>query len=84
MMMCMKPRRLATVLWLACLLVPTAIARADDDELPTYDARTEGYASQYKTHLENSSTLGAWALFIPLAGITLGVMCKNANRSHLE
>lgn len=88
MMMCMKLRRnfrrVAMFVWLACLLVPAAAARADDDELPNYDARTAGYPPEFKTHMDNGSTLGAWALFVPLAGITLGVMCKNANRSHLD
>ncbi len=84
MMMGMKFRRLLICLWLAWLAIPTAVVRADDDELPDFDARTQGYPAGFTTHLTSSSTLGAWFLFVVVGSVTLSVMLKNSNRSHLD
>jgi len=83
MMSAMKWRRAMICVWLAFLAMPLAPARADDSE-ETYDARTQGYDPSLKTHMEDSGTVGAWFVFVPLSLITLGVMFKNANRSHLD
>jgi hypothetical protein len=83
MMERMKIRRLLICTWLACLAIPTTVVRADDD-LPDYDARTMGYPANLTTHMEGSSTLGAYFLFVFLMLVTVGVMLKNSNRSHLD
>lgn len=83
MIRAMKLRQVAICLGLVCLAMPLAPARGDDAE-ETYDARTQGYESQYKTNLEDSGTVGAWFVFVPLSLLALGVMFKNANRSHLD
>ncbi len=80
MIRAMKLRRLAIVCWLAALSVP-GLARADDPEV-TFDARTQGYGK--KTQLDEPGTATAWLIFTPLALIALGVMFKNANRTHLD
>jgi hypothetical protein len=79
----MKIRRLLICLCFAGLAIPSSVSRADDD-MPNYDARTMGYQQNLPTHMQDSSTLGAYFLFFPLMLITVGVMCKNSKRSHLD
>jgi hypothetical protein len=83
MMLCMKWRRAAICVAMACLAMPLAPARADDSE-ESYDARTQGYDTGIKTQMDDSGTVGAWFVFVPLSLLALGVMFKNANRSHLD
>jgi hypothetical protein len=83
MMRGMKIRRLLICLWIAALAIPASLARADDD-VPDADARTQGYPANLPTHMQGSSTLGAYFLFFLLMLVTVGVMCMNAKRSHLD
>jgi hypothetical protein len=83
MMPAMRFRRLAICLWLSCLAIPATVVRAQD-EIPDYDARTQGYPQGLPTHMEDSGTIGAWFIFVPLAAISLGVLFRNAKRSHLD
>jgi len=81
MMTAMRFRRLAICLLLACLSIPATVVRADDDEIPDVDARTQGYDRSVPTHMEDTGTLGAWFIFVPLAAVAMGVLLKDAKRS---
>jgi hypothetical protein len=77
-----RGRRFAVILALsACYLMPISTARADEEKGPT-EARLENYPN--KVTLEDSGTALTWVTFLVLAGLTIGVMFKNANRSHLD
>jgi hypothetical protein len=79
----LKIRRLALLIALsASLLMPVSAARAADEDKGPTEARLENYPS--KVTLEDSSTATSWLLFIVLAGLTVLVMFKNANRTHLD
>jgi hypothetical protein len=68
----------------ACMLLltpHTARAAADDDD-KIYDGRVEGYSS--KMTVEPGSTALMWMLLIVMGGATVGVMFKNARRTHLD
>ena len=79
-------RRLASALCAAAVLASTSVARADDDEVP--DARTAGYVTPGNNQAPDVSQKGtsaaSYAALVFLAAITVGVMFKNANRSHLD
>jgi hypothetical protein len=83
MMTSMKIRRLLIGLWIAFIAIPAGVVRADDDT-PVEDGREMGYPGTINPHIKGSSTLGAYFLFFFLMLVTVGVMCKNANRSHLD
>jgi cytochrome c-type biogenesis protein CcmH/NrfF len=55
---------------------------AQDAEDKIYDARLEGYGTNVT--LENSSTALMWLLLVVLGAICVGVMFKNAKRTHLD
>ena len=65
MMPRMRLRRLAICLLLACLAIPATIVRADDGDIPDYDARTQGYPAGTPTHMEDTGTIGAVYLHPP-------------------
>ena len=73
-------------LLLACLslsavvLAPTS-ARAQEEEVKV-DARLEGY--QGTVSVENQSTALIWLLFVFLAVVAVGVLFKDAKRTHLD
>jgi hypothetical protein len=70
-------------LW-ACLLASAltpAVALAQEEEVPR-DARLEGYPT--KVHLENDSPALSYIFLIFLGALALGVMFKNARRTHLD
>ena len=73
-------------LLLACLclsavvLAPTS-ARAQEEEVKV-DARLEGY--QGTVSVENQSTALIWLLFVFLSMIAVGVLFKDAKRTHLD
>lgn len=76
-------RKLAVVLALLSAYVmplPTAFAQ-DEDKAPP-EARLENYPS--KVTLDPGGTATSWLLFIVLTGLTVLVMFKNANRTHLD
>ena len=64
----------------AALLWPGAVL-AQDDEVK-HDARLEGYAS--KVMVDSESTALMWLLLVFLSMVALGVMFKNAKRTHLD
>jgi hypothetical protein len=69
---------------LATLLTPAAsFARPNEfSEKEVYDARLEVYPKNVT--LDAGSTALLYFLLLVLAGLSLGVMFKNANRSHLD
>jgi Ser/Thr protein kinase RdoA (MazF antagonist) len=56
------------------------LAQKKEDQT-TSDARLEGYG---KVVAVDGSTATMWMLLIVLTLMTLGVLLKNANRSHLD
>ena len=70
---------LSAVLFTAAL-TPSA-ARAQEEEVPR-DARLEGYPT--KVHLDNDSPALSYIFLLFLGAIALGVMFKNARRTHLD
>jgi hypothetical protein len=82
----MKQRLLGRLLgWSAALLSvlsAPAAALAQDDEKPIYDARLEGYEGSMT--LDSGGTGLTWLLLMVLAALCLGVLFKNAGRSHLD
>ena len=60
----------------------TPVMALAQEESKMYDARLEGYARGVT--LEGGSTALLWLLLIVLCAIVVGVMMKNANRSHLD
>jgi hypothetical protein len=65
---------------LVAMLAP-GVALAQEEEVER-DARLEGYPS--KVALDSDSTALMWILLIFLGGIGMGVMFKNAKRTHLD
>jgi hypothetical protein len=79
----MKLRRFIAACVTCCVLaIPTAARAADEEEAPTHDARTEGY--DQKVQAAKSTSAFAWLVLAPLAIVTLGVLFKDAKRSHLD
>ena len=84
------PARWAPARWvlLACLwaFAPVAVLAPGvalaQEEAVERDARLEGYASNVA--FDNDSTALMWILLIFLGGIGMGVMFKNAKRTHLD
>ncbi len=80
-----KPVRwvLLACLWAFTLLavLPPAPALAQEEEVKR-DARLEGYATNVS--LDSDSTALMWILLVFLGGVALGVMFKNARRTHLD
>lgn len=77
----MKRNRLLPLLAALLLTIAPATARAQDDEDVFPDARLSGYAEEVA--IEGGSVT-TWFLFIGLAIVGLGVMFKDAKRSHLD
>ena len=81
MMRNMKQRLLSIVCAVAGLLCsPASLWAQDEDKI--YDARLEGYGT--KLTLDNSSTALMWLLLVVLTAMCVGVMFKNAKRTHLD
>ena len=66
---------------LAVLLSP-AVVLAQEEEIKR-DARLEGYAQKVMVDSGDSTALN-WLLLVFLAMVALGVMFKNAKRTHLD
>lgn len=79
----MKQRLLRRII-LTCLavLISPMTAMAQDEGPAYYDARLEGYPTNVT--LDLSSTGLTWLLFIFLSIVCIGVMFKNARRTHLD
>jgi hypothetical protein len=76
----MKQRTLGLLVAAALVLAQPVMLLAD--EAKSYDARLEGYTSNVT--LDGGSTALMWLLFIGLMAACMGVLFKNANRSHLD
>jgi 4-hydroxybenzoate polyprenyltransferase len=78
-------RRLLAAWLLACsatlVLVPNT-ATAQEEDIKN-DARLEGYTSKVAIDSGDSTAL-TWLLLVFLAMLALGVMFKNAKRTHLD
>jgi hypothetical protein len=74
---------LVLCLWVGALAVmlSPAVALAQDEAVER-DGRLEGY--QTKVLVDNDSTALTWLLLVFLGMVTLGVMFKNAKRTHLD
>ena len=83
MMHAMKRRFFGFILIaMSVLLIPAAALAQDAEDSKVYDARLENYASSVT--LENSSTALLWILLVLMAAVCVGVMFKNAKRTHLD
>lgn len=80
----MKHRRLFHRIILACLAVVFSpiMAMAQDEGPAYYDARLEGYPSGVALDLESTGL--TWLLWVFLSIVCIGVMFKNARRTHLD
>ena len=65
----------------AVTLLAPAVAVAQEEAVKN-DARLEGYAT--KVTVDSDSTALSWLLLVFLAMVALGVMFKNAKRTHLD
>jgi hypothetical protein len=71
----------ALALSLAAAVLPSsALAQ---DEAPKNDARLEGYEARVQVESGDSTAL-TWLLLVFLAMVAMGVMFKNAKRTHLD
>ena len=72
-------------LWalLAAAAVLTPIVALAQEEDVKHDARLEGYTSNVALESGDSTAL-TWLLLVFIAMIALGVMFKNAKRTHLD
>ncbi|HEY7089369.1 MAG TPA: hypothetical protein VH518_14830 [Tepidisphaeraceae bacterium] len=83
-------KALICVVGILLVLLPTSVVRAQDASDKIYDARLEGYtegaqnSNSLTVTLESSSTALMWLLLVVMAGICVGVMFKNAKRTHLD
>ena len=77
-------KRIALAMCLVVVLMASAPAMASNsgDEPEIYDARLQGYAQSVQ--LESGSTALTWLLLIVLGVLCLGVLFKDAKRSHLD
>jgi hypothetical protein len=81
MMTAMKHRLLRWGIALAALAAMPSAALAQDDEKKE-SAWLQGYGKGVK--LEDASNTANWLMFILIAGVGVGVMFKNAKRTHLD
>ena len=72
--------RLAGGVIAVCVLCP-AVSHAQD-EGAQYDARLDGYEA--KVQVDSDNTALTWILLVALAAVAMGVMFKNAKRTHLD
>ena len=78
----MKQKLLTCICAVVAVLASPLSALADDPEDKVYDARLEGYGTNLT--LPSSSTALMWLLLFVLAAMCVGVMFKNAKRTHLD
>jgi len=70
----------ALIVAAAALLPAAALAQ---EESPKNDARLEGYEARVQVESGDSTAL-TWLLLVFLAMVAMGVMFKNAKRTHLD
>jgi len=78
----MNLNRVAGVLVVAAAAVLPAAALAQDESFKN-DARLEGYEARVQVESGDSTAL-TWLLLVFLAMVAMGVMIKNAKRTHLD
>jgi hypothetical protein len=78
----MNLNRVRRVLIVAAAGVLPAAALAQE-EPPKNDARLEGYEARVQVESGDSTAL-TWLLLVFLAMVAMGVMFKNAKRTHLD
>jgi hypothetical protein len=66
----------------AAAVLPASAALAQE-EAPKNDARLEGYEARVQVESGDSTAL-MWLLLVFLAMVAMGVMFKNAKRTHLD
>jgi hypothetical protein len=73
----------AALLLVICASAPKTFASSSsEDEPDIYDARLLGYDKTVQ--LDSGSTALSWVLLIVLGVVTLGVLFKDAKRTHLD
>ena len=72
------------VLALGCALAGAPVVTLAQDDDVEQEARLEGYGGNMNVKVENDSTGLVWLLFIVMAVISLGVLFKDAKRTHLD
>jgi len=82
MIFTMKLRNSIAALIVGLVLALPGAVRAEDNSDITHDARTEGFTP--KAQVEKNSVALVWLLFIFLALVSMGVLFKDAKRSHLD
>jgi hypothetical protein len=84
MMQQMRNRLIGCVIAFAAAVLSPLMALAQDQPktIAPYDGRLEGYGKQVT--LDAGSTALTWLLLLFLGMICLGVLFKNARRSHLD
>ena len=75
-------RRLTTSLIVAFSSLMTPLTTLAQEESKIVDARLEGYSKNVT--LDAGGTALIWLLVLALAALGVGVLFKNANRSHLD
>jgi len=78
----MNLNRVRGVLIVAAAALMPAAALAQE-ESPKNDARLEGYEARVQVESGDSTAL-TWLLLVFLAMVAMGVMFKNAKRTHLD
>jgi hypothetical protein len=74
----MRPALIAAA---AAVVLPAAALA--QEESPKNDARLEGYEARVQFESGDSTAL-TWLLLVFLAMVAMGVMFKNAKRTHLD
>jgi cytochrome c-type biogenesis protein CcmH/NrfF len=82
MMRIMKQKLFGFALAAMSFLMFPAMLLAQEEDSKIYDARLENYGANVT--LENSSTALLWLLLVVLGAVCVGVMFKNAKRTHLD
>jgi hypothetical protein len=73
---------LSAVTFVLLIAAHPLVALAQEEEDKIYDARLEGYPG--RVTLDSWSTALMWLLLVVLGAICIGVMFKNARRTHLD
>ena len=83
MMIAMQKKWIGNVIcFLAAAMFPVVAFAQDQTKQPFYDGRLEGYGKPVT--LDAGASALTWLLLIFLGVICLGVLFKNARRSHLD
>jgi hypothetical protein len=75
-------RKLFLFVCLAMIVLAAPIKVLADDTPEVYDARIQGYTQNVQ--LDTGSSALTWLLLIALGVLCLGVLFKDAKRTHLD